>query len=260
MIRWIGLFAGVAAFSLSVATLANAEIIFESALMGTSGDNGGQLVAPNECLAVNFTLTYATHITAVGGHLGPQGPPDQTIYGAILPLPPGATYLSGSPFAESDVLGHTVITLPAYSTDVRAPLDLTLAPGHYVLVFGSGRYGATGMGILAQYGQAIPGVTPTYSFWSAFNGYWADMGTLPWRFVVEGELVQPVLVSPMFLPDGSFSFGVIGSAGRLFDVQESLDLQIWKTLFSMTGPSGNFSFIFPPSPGISKRFFRLQVH
>jgi MYXO-CTERM domain-containing protein len=45
-----------------------------------------------------------------------------------------------------DVLGSTLLTLLPLSNDVSAPLQVSLTPGWYAVIFGSGLFGATGHG------------------------------------------------------------------------------------------------------------------
>jgi hypothetical protein len=117
------------------------------------------------------------------------------------------------PFAPGEVLGTTLLPIPAASSaEVLVPLPLSLQPGNYLLVFGSGMYGATGEGSLTTINPALaPPIFTTYSD-NPFNKGWADaelteMGNpnLTLRLVIEAI---PEPSSAALLTLGSLIFGL----------------------------------------------------
>jgi hypothetical protein len=167
---------------------ARGELIFESATMGPPGFSGPSLFN-TQFIGSRFYIDRQTAVTAVGGHILGTG----TLFGAIVSLGGSTSLPTGHPFG-SELLATTVFNAPTTSIDVRAPLSVTLAPGYYGLVFGSGLFGAAGSGMMVDDNQAIPGQNSP--FW------WGEYTTKTWgwnaltespnhatRFVVEGTRV-----------------------------------------------------------------------
>jgi hypothetical protein len=86
--------------------------------------------------------------TTIGGHFGTYESPSGNgqFFGGIVALTSAADLPDSIDLATPDVLATTRLTFPYPSADVSAPLTVTLNPGHYALVFGSGLFGATGYG------------------------------------------------------------------------------------------------------------------
>src|SRR5262249_7935275 len=124
-------------------------------------------------------------------------------------------------------------------------------------VLGSGRFGASGNAIMPDNNLAIPGVEPLCSYWSSSNGRWypGDNCT-SLRFVIEGQFFQPQLLSPAAVP-GGLRFTVVGTLGRPFDLEDSFDLQVWRTYIGVDGGSGDLTFTVPTD--YPKRFFRVRL-
>jgi PEP-CTERM motif len=100
----------------------------------------------------DFTVSQVTTISSIGArfadtarqsHNGANG--DGSIFGAIVQVDP-VTGLPANPVETlmSIVLGSAVFT-PTTDGDNSTPLSVTLQPGTYGLVFGSGLLGATGV-------------------------------------------------------------------------------------------------------------------
>jgi hypothetical protein len=153
---WIVAVAGCAA------PLAAQPVVYERATLGTTGvTSGGGLAADNMFYAGwRFEVTGGpVTTTRLGGHFFPGS---GNIFGAIVALTgpnddPDAFDLTGS-----DVLGTTLVDMEftGCSCDLSAPISLTLNDGWYMVLFGSGRFGATGFGpgLIAQDpGTATPG-------------------------------------------------------------------------------------------------------
>ncbi len=171
---------------------AHAEIIYKSADLGPVDQSGGHEVNSSVFFASRFKITTDTEVTRIGGHMrcntgcGEQG----AIFGAIVKVSPQ----TGSPVfkpseisAPGNVIAYTKLTPPPLSKDVRAILEVTLPPGEYALVFGSGAFGTSGTASLPDNN---PVVTGTLFFQGNVEANtWTPVGELPnrWRFVVDGE-------------------------------------------------------------------------
>jgi hypothetical protein len=93
--------------------------------------------------------------------------------------------------STSDVLGATILNFPDPSAEVFGNLELHLDPGWYALVFGSGLFGAAGLGGALLNNPDIG--APSYIAFLP-NGGWTDLSTLPgpfenFRLVVQGKVV-----------------------------------------------------------------------
>lgn len=112
-------------------------IVFESTAPGNAG--GGVSLSSNPT-GYSFRVLERTHISEVGVQATAYDGP-YTFYAAI--------YRIGTPFSVADIAGDSglldVALLTASSAsvgDAVAPMDVTLEPGWYALVAGTGRYGA----------------------------------------------------------------------------------------------------------------------
>jgi hypothetical protein len=128
---------------------------YQRATQGATGQSGGGIATTDQFYSGwRFQVTDGPVRTVnVGGHFYSGF---GTVFGAIVALSgpdddPDSIDLTGA-----DVLGVTnPITLPPYtggSQVIQGPLSLTLQNGWYLVVFGSGRFGAssTGGGLQSQ--------------------------------------------------------------------------------------------------------------
>ena len=166
---------GLAGF---MAAPASADLIYESATMGAPGQTGGYSLMSSQFLGSRFTIEETTQVTAIGGHLYASS---GTLFGAILSME-GMTPL-GLPFDTEEVMASTVFN-PGYpSSEFVTALSVTLAPGDYALIFGSGYFGASGSGAMpyADQTDTAEGVG-SYFFWNGSS--WSDGGFDRCRFLV----------------------------------------------------------------------------
>jgi len=181
------------------ASSTRAAIIHESATLGPTGQTGGGAwtVGGTQFLGSRFTLTDRVEVTAVGGHLlrltlsgnffaaitaisGPMGLPINGIGG---PLSENA-YIDWTPLATS------VFDVPMASADVIVPMSITLDPGDYGLVFGTGLFGADGgNGGMPGVDHDIPGAASYFNFLVSSPSMWGDTSSGGTRFVVYGRVV-----------------------------------------------------------------------
>ncbi len=142
-------------------------------------------------IGADFTLTHDSHITSVGFGSGRFG--GGTIFGAIVPVDP----TTGFPIASFDnlastALGFTLINELPTAGDVSGLLSLDLVAGTYGVVFGSGQFGATGVGAFT-FSTAIGNPAMFESFFgSAFANRSDDV-----RLFVTGEVPEPASVALM---------------------------------------------------------------
>jgi len=151
-------------------TLVKADtVILETASMGSTCNCGGIAIQSSQFLGSRFHIEDAMTITRVGGHLtsGQNGAGGE-IFAAIVQLAGPDAFPAGLPFAPGEVLATTLIPVPVgLSADVRVPLSVTLQPGDYLLVFGSGLFGATGEGSLTTVNPALS--EPVFPVYNANN-------------------------------------------------------------------------------------------
>jgi hypothetical protein len=163
---------------------AQAAIIHESATLGPTGSRSGATLISGIFVGSRFSLTNTVQVTEIGGHLVEfEG---GSLFGAIIGLSSPTALPSGRPFDPGEVLASTTFTAPSFSEDVLIPLSVTLPPGDYALVFGSGLFGATGRGAMPLNNTDIPG-SASYFTWFGNPNVWMDTQFRNLRFVVLGN-------------------------------------------------------------------------
>lgn len=173
---------------LTLARTATAQIILETA-QGASGS--GYSVNAGQYLAARFHLDRLTALSHIGGHLGADG----SLFFAILRVTAAHPMPVGLPFNDNEVVWSQTFTSPfpwlsfGVTADHLLPVTLTLEPGEYMIVAGSGRFGATGYGEMPL---GTPIGTPHYLFSrdTLFPRYSWLPSDLNVRFLIHG---QPVL-------------------------------------------------------------------
>jgi hypothetical protein len=169
------------------APAAQAAIIRASAGMGP-GESPAFLIGSEFHFGYRFTIDGVVQVEQVGGHMGLGG---GTLFAAIVSLSGPNALPSGAPF-DGTTLATAVFNAPAseLSVDLRVPLPITLNPGSYALVFGSGLYGAFGT-------TYMPLNNPPFSSPDSLIGYrfddsrWRAFGgtNIHARFVIEGVVI-----------------------------------------------------------------------
>jgi hypothetical protein len=178
-----GLLAITASWTIFSAAPSSADDIIQSALLGPTGQTGGSYISgpqfsfPGQFLGVRFHLANAVIVDDVGGHLLGNG--DGNIFAAIVALQSPSALPSASPFSFTPLA--EVNFAPAFpSTDVLVPLSLALGPGDYALIFGSGRFGATGTANMPNNNIETGAMT----YFTSEGNFWADSVPLGDRFVI----------------------------------------------------------------------------
>ena len=180
----------------STTGVATAAIIFESGTLGPTGIPFSDLVSgavPSTNVkdvvftGVRFHLSQPVITSQIGGHFVERGP--GTFFGAIVALGDENDFPDSGDFSTSDFLGQTLLTFPHPSDEVFGDLSLSLDPGWYALVFGSGLFDATGEGAVLRNGVDIG--DPTYIGFQPGSGVaWINrVTTLNRRFVITGDIV-----------------------------------------------------------------------
>lgn len=172
-------------------------ILFESATLGHTGipiaellnqNVPGTNVSPTVYAGVRFQLHQPVVTSQVGGHFVANS--GGTLFGAIVELEDENDFPDSGDFMTDDILGSTVLTFPTPSSEVFGDIELTLDPGWYALVFGSGRFETLGSGVAVRNGVAIG--SPTHIAGSPSTpDVWSDFTTIHRgnRFVLRGRIV-----------------------------------------------------------------------
>ncbi|MEQ9668932.1 hypothetical protein [Coleofasciculus sp. G2-EDA-02] len=202
----------------TVGTTQASTITLESATLGSTGQRGGTSISDNQFYGWRFQIDTTLQVTHIGGHLLGgvlyQGNlvRGYDIFGAIISLNSSDALPQGTPFLPEEVLATTILTTTFPSSEIFVPLSVTLTPGSYGLVFGSGLFGATGVGGMPNYSDQSdipPTNIATYFWWNDGEGYnppyWRNGnngGTSRTRFLVRGEFVESV-------PEPAFTIGLL---------------------------------------------------
>ncbi len=130
------------------------EFVFETASLGPTGQPGagsgasGAAVDSSQFLGAKFQMPREGRITSLGGHVAHDNgrPMVRPLFVAVVPLDP-TTDLPAT-FDLSDARFSTTFLPPNPSADVAIVTDFRLPAGRYAIIFGSGRFGATGSGLM----------------------------------------------------------------------------------------------------------------
>jgi hypothetical protein len=189
-----GLFLAISCF----VPVAGAAIIYESGTLGPTGMTWTDLISgsvPNSIISpatfngVRFYLDQPVLTEEIGGHF--VAPVSGTFFGTVIALQNENDFPDSGDLSTVDVLGHTSLTFPTSSAEVFGNLELSLEPGWYALVFGSGLFSATAQGAAVRSGVDIG--DPAYIGHQPGAG-WFNLDTLPLnfdnhRFIIKGVIV-----------------------------------------------------------------------
>jgi len=148
--RTVGMLAISMLVNGTLAAKSQAKIIFETATQGPSApiapDN--YTVTSVQFLGARFVVDSTVKTTSIGGHFISDGGPagNGKFFGGIVALTTQSDFPDSIDLSTPDVLGTTLLTFPDPSSEVSAPLEVTLSPGIYAVVFGTGLFGATSSG------------------------------------------------------------------------------------------------------------------
>jgi hypothetical protein len=115
--------------------------LFESALKPLTPVTSGSSISVSSGFfsGMNFEITQPTRLSRIGAYFTNSG----SVFGAVFRTDgftgvPNPANLSGS-----DVVATTLINVPTGGGDASGTVDVTLTPGWYGVLFGSGKFGAT---------------------------------------------------------------------------------------------------------------------
>jgi hypothetical protein len=174
----------------------SAETIFESGTLGPTGvtlaDLSSQTVPGTNISTfayngVRFQLNQPVVTTEIGGHF--LGRTSGSFFGAIITLDDENDFPNSGDLSTPDVLGSTLLNFPITSAEVFGDVALSLDPGWYALVFGSGLFGGTANGGAVRNGMDIG--SPSYIAYQPLSPFgWVSITSFPnHRFVVHGTIV-----------------------------------------------------------------------
>jgi hypothetical protein len=180
--------------ALMIASRADAVTIFESGTLGPTGVTWSELanqtvpgtnVNTVVFIGVRFELTEPILTSQVGGHFAERNA--GTFFGAIVSLDNANDFPTSTNLSTPDVLGSATLTFPNPSAEVYGNLNLSLNPGWYALVFGSGLFSTTGLGGAVRNGADIGDQV----YFSNNSGGWGVLSSSfdNHRFVINGTIV-----------------------------------------------------------------------
>lgn len=178
-----------------------ADVLFESGTLGPTGIPYGGLgggtapgssgVTPDVFSGVRFELSALAQTTRVGGHfVADPRIATTSFFGAIIRLDDGTDFPDSGDLSTADVVGATVLAFPHPSAEVFSDLEVTLDPGWYALVFGSGLFGASGIGAAVLNNPDVG--NPSYiAFQPCCASEWGNLSPVfrNSRLVVEGNVI-----------------------------------------------------------------------
>ena len=140
-IKWILAFLTVLSLLFCDLRQSRAMPVFESATLGSTGVFGGVIINEECFIGTRFEVNTTITTESIGGHFSGF----DFIFGSIVELDGFSDFPNSLDMSTPDVLGATLISPTFPSEEVKGNLPLTLAPGIYALVFGSGLFGANGV-------------------------------------------------------------------------------------------------------------------
>jgi hypothetical protein len=188
--------AGATLLTLTILGTAQAQTVtLESGTFAPSqvDPSAGYFIGREQFLGWKFQLDSTLQITDIGGYLVSENSnptSNDQIFGAIVSLSSPTALPQGNPFLPEEILASTTFIPHSYlsPSDITVPLSVTLNPGSYGLIFGSGLFGASGSAsALFNFGD-LPGTL----YFSRFqqNGFsaWNEGFVSNVRFFVKGQL------------------------------------------------------------------------
>lgn len=155
-------------------------LLYASGTLGQTGQTGGNVFGQIQYLGVRFSVSNATTITAIGGHIG--GSLNGSVFGAIIRLTDFNDFPDSMTLSTPDVLAVTSFTPTHPSAELVIPIGpAPVTPGVYAVMFGSGLFGASGSGFFPTNSSNIG--SPSW-VWKDSVGNWRSGGLQPQRMTV----------------------------------------------------------------------------
>ena len=135
-----------AALQLTIGWLLPAQStnLFQTTTPPTSGQPSGGSITANAFVGNYFVLNTASHVDSISTAVSVSD--NGTIFGAILGVPSLSNLPGGTPFAISGAnapLATTTLKPNSTNSVVSGTVSVDLPPGVYIVVFGTGMFGAT---------------------------------------------------------------------------------------------------------------------
>jgi hypothetical protein len=156
-----------------------ADLLLETADY-TNALTPAYVVGEGQVLGARFHVNGTVAVDHIGAHFVRSD--GGLIFGAIAALSGSPAFPSGSP-GSLNPIAETTFVAPNKGADMLVPFSVTLGPGDYALVFGSNRFGATGMAAIGG-GDTDKGQPSTF-YSTATN--WLDNSLPGSRFLVTGQ-------------------------------------------------------------------------
>lgn len=230
-----------------------------SSTIGPTANASGNTISASSAVGYRFQVGDNATTGRIGGFFSQFAAGG--LYGAIVRLSGPADFPDTLDLSSADVLGGVVLNAPIYTgapgtgpSIVSANLNVNLTPGEYALVFGSGAFGATGVGSLAYPGATagtLPGFVTSGSGWTN-----SDLG-FGYMFLTAAEISSsidipagdagPLNVLQATSAGGGLSVDLSNTTGGTFsssfrqltptDILASGEEYLQHTTFAITGPT-----------------------
>lgn len=193
---------------------AQAAILYETGTLGPTGitweevtsNQIGVNVSSAVFGGVRFQLNSPVATSQVGGHFVARPDAGQSFFGAIVQLDGNGDFPNSNDLSTPDVLGATLLTFPPTSAEVFGDLNLSLQPGWYALLFGSGLFNATGVGASLLNNTDVG--TPDYIGFQFGFGWGERASQNGKRFLFEGVIVPEPRVPAQVIAAAIFILGM----------------------------------------------------
>lgn len=173
----------------------NASILYQSATAGPADcSSGGSIVDNSQFLGTRFSLSSSTTLTGVGGQVCGASAADD-FFAAIVSLSGPGALPSFDPLDVVDnALASATFTPGDSGADTTIPFSITLGPGDYALIFGSGLLSTTGFGWMPDTNTELPEA----SYFSSDQSVptWYDDNFSGARFFVTGDVATSPVPEP----------------------------------------------------------------
>jgi hypothetical protein len=156
------------------------------------------VIASIQFIGTCLYLEESIHVQSIGASVFGASD-DTTLFMALISMDSSSSLPSGNPFTEDEVLAHTTLNIGTELNDYWAAMDISLAPGYYGLVIGSGLYGTTGAGAMPN--NNYDHLFSEYFSWTSVSPYnpydpipladdgaWYSGGD-GYRFLMEGDVI-----------------------------------------------------------------------
>ncbi len=168
---------------------------------GADTGAGSWSVSTNQFLAARFTVAAASKIVAVRAEFANA---TGTLFAAVVPLSslnglPAGNATAGTPFAAGEAIASTSFTVPAgFTNPIVVPLNVTVPPGVYGVIFGTGQFGATGSGSMRPH-ASVSGASSFYWYINP-SPSWRNVSTTHFKIGLATVAVTSPVISAISAP------------------------------------------------------------